>query len=81
MVNFIFCKKYPNVKEVLYLVQNFETNFKLWNYTKQIANATYSFDDVNIFTISKWCENWLKMIIIESKICTKWNKIRTISIH
>lgn len=55
-----FAKKYPNVNEVLYLVQNFETNFlEYGNYMKQTANSTYSFDDVKYLTISKWCENWL----------------------
>lgn len=55
-----FAKKYPLADEVLYLVQNFETNFLNYgNYVKQTANSTYSFDDVKYLTISKWCENWL----------------------
>lgn len=56
-----FAKGYPNADKVSYLVQNFETNFI--NYgspVKQNANATYSYDDVNYITISRWCENWLK---------------------
>ena len=56
-----YAKEYPNVDKIGYLVQNFETNFLNYgNYTKQIANSTYSFDDVEYLTISKWCENWLK---------------------
>ena len=39
---------------------NFETNFMNYgNYMKQIANSTYSFDNVEYLTISKWCEDWL----------------------
>ena len=56
-----FAKGYPKVDKIAYLVQNFETNFLNYgNYAKQTANTTYSFDDVEYLTISKWCENWLK---------------------
>ena len=56
-----FAKGYPNADKVSYLVQNFETNFINYGSTvKQNANTTYSYDDVNYITISKWCENWLK---------------------
>ena len=55
-----FILKYPKKKQTSYLVQNFETNFIPYgNYQKQLANATYSFDEVNYLTISKWCEDWL----------------------
>ncbi|MBQ8891802.1 MAG: glycosyltransferase [Bacilli bacterium] len=55
-----FAKDYHNVDKIAYLVQNFETNFLNYgNYNKQIANTTYSFDDVEYLTISKWCEKWL----------------------
>lgn len=55
-----FIKIYPKVKKISYLVQNFETNFMEYgDYGKQSANSTYSMDDVNYLTISKWCENWL----------------------
>lgn len=55
-----FAKKYPKAKKISYLVQNFETNFLNYgNYQKQRANSTYSFDDVNYITISKWCASWL----------------------
>ena len=55
-----FAKEYPKVDKIAYLVQNFETNFLNYgNYNKQIANTTYSFDDVEYLTISKWCESWL----------------------
>ena len=55
-----FAKQYNNVDKIAYLVQNFETNFlKYGNNVKQIANTTYTFDDIEYLTISKWCENWL----------------------
>ena len=55
-----FIKIYPKVKKISYLVQNFETNFMEYgDYNKQSANSTYSMDDVNYLTISKWCEDWL----------------------
>ena len=56
-----FAKKYPKVKNIAYLVQNYETNFMNYgNYQKQLAEATYTMDNVEYLTISKWCENWLK---------------------
>ncbi len=55
-----YARKYSNAKKVSYLVQNFETNFLNYgNQTKPMANATYSFDNVDYLTISKWCEAWL----------------------
>ena len=55
-----FAKQYNNVDKVAYLVQNYETNFLNYgNANKQIANSTYSFDDIEYLTISKWCEKWL----------------------
>lgn len=55
-----YCIGYHNVDKVAYLVQNFETNFMNYgNYMKQTANSTYSMDNVEYLTISKWCENWL----------------------
>ena len=55
-----FIKIYPKVKKISYLVQNFETNFMEYgDYGKQSANSTYSMDNVNYLTISKWCEDWL----------------------
>ena len=56
-----FAKKYPKVKNIAYLVQNYETNFMNYgNYQKQLAEATYTMDNVEYLTISKWCEKWLK---------------------
>jgi len=56
-----YVRKYPKVKEKAYLVQNFETDFmKFGDYSKLIANSTYSYDDVKYITISKWCQNWLE---------------------
>ena len=50
-----FIKIYPKVNKISYLVQNFETNFMEYgDYGKQRANSTYSLDDVNYLTISKW---------------------------
>ena len=55
-----YIQKYPKKGKVSYLVQNFETNFIPYgNYQKQLANSTYTFDNVNYLTISKWCEDWL----------------------
>ena len=56
-----YVKKYPKVLEKAYLVQNFETDFmKYGDYSKIVANSTYSYDDVKYITISKWCQNWLE---------------------
>ena len=57
-----FVKKYQQVKNKLYLVQNFETNFgKYGQHMKIEANSTYnSMDDIKYITISKWCQDWLK---------------------
>lgn len=57
-----FIKKYPNVKNRMYLVQNYETDFADFGKFMRIeANATYE-DETGIkyLTISKWCEDWLK---------------------
>lgn len=57
-----FIKKYPNVKNRMYLVQNYETDFADFGKFMRIeANATYEDETgVKYLTISKWCENWLK---------------------
>jgi len=53
--------EYPKVKKRAYLVQNFETDFmKYGDYAKLIANSTYSCDNVQYITISKWCKKWLE---------------------
>ena len=57
-----FVKKCPNVKNKMYLVQNYETDFAdFGKYMRIEANATYE-DETNVkyLTISKWCEGWLK---------------------
>ena len=57
-----FVKKLPTIKNRMYLVQNFETDFaKAGKYMRVEANATYE-DDTNIkyLTISKWCQDWLE---------------------
>lgn len=51
---------YTKVNHKAYLVQNFETDFmKFGDNNRQVANSTYSFDEVEYITISKWCEEWL----------------------
>jgi len=57
-----FVGSYHNVRERIYLVQNFETNFsKYGDPNKGKANATYnSFIPLKYITISKWCQKWLK---------------------
>lgn len=57
-----FIKKYPNVKNRMYLVQNYETDFADFGKFMRIeANATYEDETgVKYLTISKWCEDWLK---------------------
>ena len=57
-----FVKKYPNVKNKMYLVQNYETDFADFGKFMRIeANATYEDNTgVKYLTISKWCQNWLK---------------------
>lgn len=53
--------EYPKVNKIAYLVQNFETDFmKYGDYSKLTANSTYSHDNVQYITISKWCKNWLE---------------------
>ncbi len=57
-----FVKKYRNVKNKMYLVQNFETDFAdFGQYMRIDANQTYEDETgVKYLTISKWCQNWLK---------------------
>jgi len=58
-----YVKKYPNVKNRLYFVQNLETDFYEPGLGKPrlLANATYS-DTTNVkyITMSIWCQRWLK---------------------
>lgn len=57
-----YVKKCPNVKNRMYLVQNYETDFAdFGKYMRIEANSTYE-DETGIkyLTISKWCENWLR---------------------
>lgn len=56
-----FIRRYPNVKNKCYLVQNFETEFNDYgSAAKKEANATYVVDDIRYLTISKWCKKWLE---------------------
>lgn len=53
--------QYPKVGKRAYLVQNYETDFmKFGDFSKLTANSTYSYDDVQYITISKWCQEWLE---------------------
>lgn len=56
-----YIKRYPDVKNRFYLVQNFETDFNDYgSFAKRIANATYVDNEgIKYITISKWCEKWL----------------------
>lgn len=53
---------YPNVRNRLYLVQGFETEFAPWGSDGMLkANATYNNRaDLRYITISMWCKRWLK---------------------
>lgn len=57
-----FVNSYGNIKNRIYFVQNYETNFyKAGDYLRVRAEQTYMpVTDVKFITISKWCENWLK---------------------
>ena len=55
-----YVKKYPNVRQKMYLVQNFETDFNDYGSSvKREANATYSEKGIKYITISEWCKKWL----------------------
>lgn len=57
-----FIRKMPNVRNKMYLVQNYETDFASFGqYMRIEANATYEDStDLKYLTISKWCQNWLE---------------------
>ncbi len=58
-----FVTTYGNIKNRIYFVQNYETNFyKAGEYFKVKAEQTYLpvVNNVKFITISKWCENWLR---------------------
>ncbi len=57
-----FIKTYADVKNRIYLVQSFETDFGSFGTPmRREANSTYrSFSDVRYVTISKWCREWLE---------------------
>lgn len=56
-----YVTKYPKAIKKSYLVQGFETNFmRFGDYRKQIANSTYSLNNINYITVSKWCLKWLE---------------------
>lgn len=56
-------KEYPNVRNRLYFVQNFETDFYIngTGLPRFLANATYRDESgVQYVTMSLWCQKWLK---------------------
>lgn len=56
-----YCLSYFKVNKISYLVQNFETDFMENNNKERFrANSTYSIDNIEYLTISKWCKDWLK---------------------
>lgn len=57
-----FVTSYGNIRNRIYFVQNYETNFyKSGEYFRVKAEQTYlPVVDVRFITISKWCENWLR---------------------
>lgn len=57
-----FVKKLSNIKNKMYLVQNYETEFaQFGKYMRIEANATYEDETgVKYLTISKWCKDWLE---------------------
>lgn len=57
-----FVSTYGNIKNRIYLVQGYETNFiKPGEWLRVRAEQTYSpVVDVKFITISKWCKNWLR---------------------
>jgi glycosyltransferase involved in cell wall biosynthesis len=58
-----FVKEYPNVRNKLYFVQNFETDFYSHGdgLPRFLANASYRDDTgVRYITMSVWCQKWLK---------------------
>lgn len=58
-----YVKKYPNVKNRLYFVQNFETDFYVpgSGEPRFLANASYNdMTNVRYITMSLWCKEWLK---------------------
>jgi glycosyltransferase involved in cell wall biosynthesis len=58
-----FVKEYPNVRNKLYFVQNFETDFYSHGdgLPRFLANASYRDETgVRYITMSVWCQRWLK---------------------
>lgn len=60
-----FIKEYPNVRNRLYFVQNFETDFyeSGSGEPRFLANASYCDQSgVRYITMSLWCQSWLEKI-------------------
>jgi len=57
-----FVTTYGNIKNKIYFVQNYETDFyKAGDFLRVKAEQTYiPVTNVKFITISKWCEEWLK---------------------
>lgn len=55
-----FLQSYATCSRKCYLVQNFETDFYPFSdQRRKSANATYSLNNIEYLTISKWCQKWL----------------------
>lgn len=58
-----FAKRYHKIKEVKYLVQDYEVEFYDHGTFQRVASSQTYFDhmgEVDYITISKWCSDWLK---------------------
>lgn len=56
-------KEYPNAKNKLYFVQNYETDFYPYGTGAERLKANASYNDetnVKYITMSLWCKKWLK---------------------
>lgn len=56
-----YVKKYPEVRERVYLVQGKETDFyEYCHVLRGVAESTYNeYTDIKYATISAWCKRWL----------------------
>lgn len=53
--------EYMYIGEILYLVQNYETDFYTAPDGRRIsANTTYCLNNIKYLTISEWCKDWLE---------------------
>ena len=56
----LFVDRYRKAEKKYYLVQNLETGFySPMDAKRSRVVSTYSYNDVNYLTVSKWCKGWL----------------------